>query len=402
MDRSGRSRNKVLAIRAAIAVAALATGCDAIIGLTDVPVPADASADGSGAQVADAASLPEAASDAPFDGAAKGAGDASPDASPCGDTQGSSANCGRCGHDCLGAACVAGACQTIALVPVDAGVSPTGLAQDESFLYWTDYGHDTVTRTDKSSGVSVVLSTATFFPRPIAVDDAGIYWGDTSGVWRCDKLGCSANTVLAAEEQSQAILSLAIDDVNVYWTEASNAVLTATKAGAGQPATTLWEIDASAQAVTTDGQRVYFTASDGVLRGGDVDGRAPFALGAASPYGGLGVAVDSAHVYWSVADPTNGTIRSAPLSTLSPATNVASALNEPATLATDGASIYWLGATAADGATGAVYGCTIAACTPTLLATGSPYLASIVIDALAVYYTDEGTLNNGGVFKVAR
>ena len=73
------------------------------------------------------------------------------------------------------------ACQPTALVPSDFGVSPYGLAQDES-LYWTDDNNNRIQRTDKTSAATVPLTDLTFFPGPIVVDAAEIYWGDATGM----------------------------------------------------------------------------------------------------------------------------------------------------------------------------------------------------------------------------
>ena len=53
------------------------------------------------------------------------------------------ANCGACGHDCLGGACVAGVCQPVLLA--DAEFFPSTLALDDARIYWAnrtdvDYG----------------------------------------------------------------------------------------------------------------------------------------------------------------------------------------------------------------------------------------------------------------------
>ncbi len=61
----------------------------------------------------------------------------------CGDTRSDRANCGRCGHDCRGGECTAGACQpvTLATSPSRVGL----LIADGSELYW-------VMRGDPSTG----------------------------------------------------------------------------------------------------------------------------------------------------------------------------------------------------------------------------------------------------------
>jgi len=404
MARSGKSRGS----RAAIAVAAAlfagtsAAGCGALLGLGDVPVPADA-----GTQLE--AGAPEAGPslDAAPD-AVIGAVDSSTntiEAGPCGDTQSTGTNCGTCGHDCLGGACVSGACQPFALVAPDSGVAPSILAQDDTYLYWTDYINSTVTRTDKTTGETLAMTGMTSLPEGIALDDAGIYWGDAVGVWRCPKASCMLDITLVSTEANSAIHRLAVDDVGVYWTEeGAGAILTAPKEQQDQTPATLWEGDAATDDLVSDGQRVYFTATDGWLHVVGVDGGGVLSVGGPSAGGSSSVTLDDGGVYWSTEGTTSGTIERAQLSDLGDAQDLAPAQQNPTAIASDGTHVYWLAnATSQDGgATMGVFGCSIAACAPTLLATGAA-LVWIVVDSAAVYWTDEGNrTTTGSVWKLAK
>src|SRR5580698_9953333 len=103
MAASGRSlssrprRTDAVGFACALFLALAPTGCNLILGLTDVPVPNDAGA----------SSPSNALGDAGADGDVG--------SSTCGDTRSDSHNCGRCGHDCLGGLCSASACQPMAL-----------------------------------------------------------------------------------------------------------------------------------------------------------------------------------------------------------------------------------------------------------------------------------------------
>jgi hypothetical protein len=385
----------------AVALCLLACGCNALIGITDVPEAVDATTDGPEAAAFESGGASDVAMDESRTDADASA-DAAPETSPCGDTQSSQTNCGRCGHDCLGASCKSGACQPLALVPLDSGVSPSMLAQDDTFLYWTDYTNGSISRTDKVSGGVTALASA-FFPSGIADDEAGIYWGEATGVYGCTKAGCVLDTTLIASEMHAAVGSIAIDDVSLYWSEGFGFLLTASKDGGGQTPTTLWQGDASVANVTTDGQRVYFTADDGLLHVVGVDGGSPFAIGLPNAQGSIGVALDTVGVSWSGRDPAMGTIERADLASLAPST-LTMGQSYPSAITSDGTNVYWLATTAPDGATGAGIGCTIASCTPTVLATSaSPTLTSIVVDQRAIYFTEQGTSNiAGGVWKLAK
>jgi|HubBroStandDraft_4_1064222.scaffolds.fasta_scaffold12201_3 hypothetical protein len=393
MERSGRSRSSadlasaVGRVVAASLLAVLLAGCNLLIDLGDVPVPIDAGADASLGPGTPEAAPPEA----------------SPEAGTPGDACADSSACIPCDRDCLGGQCVDGVCQPIALVSPDSGVSPYGLAQDDTFLYWTDYDNSQISRTNKATGVSTVLdSDDTFLPDPIAVDDGGIYWGDSVGVWSCPKSGCSYGVVEVSEEQSFSPSSLAIDDVNIYWTEETGAVFAVPKGGQGAAPTELWEGDASTAGVATDGQRVYFAASDGLLRGVGVDGSAPFAIGSYDDAGSYGVALDGQNVYWTIAGPGEGAVNMASLASLSPSP-LATGLHYAQSIASDGANVYWIGATTDTGDQLGIYGCAIASCAPKLLATGSAKVKGIVVDSVAVYWTDASeTSTGGGVYKLAK
>jgi hypothetical protein len=390
-----------------LAVAALASGCNALLGITSVPEPADAGDLGS--DVSEATAARDSDSVEVIEG---GPGDASPaDSGGCGDTTSSAANCGRCGHGCLGGACTMSACQPVALVGSDAGVTPLQLAQDDTYLYWTDDGHNKIWRTDKTTGVGAPLDQSTFYPVPITDDDAGLYWGDVYGVWRCAKAGCAGSATLVAQQQTSAVVGLAIDDRSVYWTEAADiAIRSAAKDAVDASASVVWKadpsVDASVGFIATDGQRVYLTASDGLLRAVAVDGSAPVAIGSPDPYGSCGVALDpTPHVYWSVADPAKGLIGSASTASLASldAGVVASGLHAPCAVATDGTHLYWVAAAADGGASTDIVGCTIASCQPAALASGYANASAIVVDSQAIYWTDHGTTTvNGAIWRLAK
>jgi hypothetical protein len=153
--------------------------------------------------------------------------------------------------------------------------------------------------------------------------------------------------------------------------------------------------------VATDGQRVYFTADDGLLRVVGIDGGAAVGLGVASAGGSFDVTLDDASVYWSVQDPAQGAIDRAPLSTLAP-TTLASMQADPRSIASDGTNLYWIASSSSASAT-AIMGCTIASCTPGVLATiptGS--LSAIVVDAVAIYVVQPGGSGDGAIWKVAK
>jgi hypothetical protein len=379
-----------------------ASGCDAIIGIEDVPTPLGAAdgapdvlgpADSTTRDVApDVASAPEA-----------GAGDAA-----CPDTRSDPHNCGACGHDCLGGLCSMSACQPMALVAVEAGASPYAIAQDDGSLYWTDDRTDTIWATNKRTGASEPLQQGTFSPEPIAVDDAGIYWGAATGVYRCPKVGCATGTTFIGQYSGFLVDSLSVDDQNVYWIEGQLSVAAAPKGSLDASANLLWPpADAAASAapvnVVADGTHVFFSATDGLVRSLALDGGQVASTGSPSSYGSFGLALDPADVYWTVPDPSEGYVSGSPSSALD-ASVLAMSQASPGAIASDGTRLYWVVAEDA-GATTAIAACTIAACAPSVMAAGFTDVSSIVVDDTAVYFTDHGTGDRAGpgaIWKLAK
>jgi hypothetical protein len=417
---------------AVLSAALVSTACNAILGLPDVPNPVDAgvgdasgavdasnpgdATPGDGALATDATVGTDTGSDASvtlgLDGAADALGtpsDAGPssDAGPCG-SQNDMHNCGACGHDCLGGQCSAGQCQPFALWPGDSGAEgqPYGLAQDDAYLYWVDISNRDVLRTDKTSGATVSLLPSSYtglFPHTIAVDDAGaVYWDDMSSIWRCAKSGCTSGPVIVTSTHTAEVYSLAVDDVNVYWSENSTEILSAHKFGSGESPSEFWESDASvsANAVATDGTRVYFTADDGLLRGIPVDGGAGFSIGSAGSAASLGIVLNGGAAYWTIDDTAHGEVLGASTTSLSPYP-IADEQQFPTWLATDGTSVFWF--TSALTGSSTVNGCALNDCSPTPLAT-SPSPHAIVVDDTAIYWTDLDGLGNlsGAIFKLAK
>jgi hypothetical protein len=357
----------------------------------------------------DAPTSPDALADAPT--ADGGDGGSPVEGGGCGDPTSDPHNCGRCGHDCLGGMCAVGACQAVALVAADSGVSPFRLAQDDQSLFWTDRLNGAINRTPKSGGTTTTMWRTLNSPSPVAVDDAGVYWADYTGVWRCPKGGCPISPTFVSATQKN-VHGLAVDDNNVYWSDDSaQLLLSAPKDGIDAGARTLWSSDAAVPyEVRTDGQNVYFGGSDSLLHvvtvdgGGAADG-APIAIGVPGTESSLGVALQGGYVYWTVTNFTSagqGPIWSASTSALSPVQIV---LNQflPGALASDGTRVFWLDFTLTNN--GDLRTCTIVGCSnPTVLATGilSPW--SVVVDDVAVYWTDEGngTGVRGSLWKLAK
>ena len=62
--------------------------------------------------------------------------DAPIEAPSCGDVQSAPLNCGRCGHSCLGGACVAGKCQPVTLVTGEPGLGAVAVDATATTAYY--------------------------------------------------------------------------------------------------------------------------------------------------------------------------------------------------------------------------------------------------------------------------
>jgi len=387
-------------VSAVVCAVAGAAACNAILGINDVPIPvvegpeAGAPSDDGGDSSATTSTGPDAASDSGVQGA-----EASSVCTPA-DLQGDTHNCGTCGHDCLGGACQVGSCLPVALVGGDSGVAPFRLAQDDSFLYWTDT-YATVYRTSKTTGETAPLYDQAAVPVGIAVDDASVYWADSKGIWSTPKTSFSENATLVANVISGGH-DLAIDDVGIYWSEEGPAIYAAHKYGNGETGSALWEGDADTSQVASDGLRVYFTADDGLLHAVALGDGGAVVTGTANAAGSNGLALYSGSVYWSVSasSPSGGSVWGASTAALS-ATDVASDQPYPYGVASDGVTLFWSNVPYNGGDGAKILSCGLGSCTPTVLATGMSGPFAVVVDDVAVYWTDNQS-PNGRLWRLAK
>ena len=355
----------------------------------------------------------DAAHEAPCDGMVAADGACEPLPPPCTMTQcGTScvdtdtdvANCGRCGHDCLGGACMTGACQPFAIVPaqqnarrmtIDAsnvywssedpqagyyliqkaplaglaqGTNPTTLAYDlydlfpidialfGNYLYWGDgdvslAAKGTVDRVATATGIPQPLGTTagTF---AVAADETGVYWADTNGIFKAlNGMPTDGGTQIPIASDSHA-LDLTLDQSFVYWRDKDTGIPyraprtgngAKTQVGGGQ-----YQSSAKttvAERVVVDANSLYWTDStaDRILKA-SVSGSQTVVvaalMGGSSP---AGIALDSEYVYWTTQ--TTGYVMRAPLAGLTPQTEpttLAPNQMQPGEIAVDDKAIYWL------------------------------------------------------------
>jgi hypothetical protein len=290
-------------------------------------------------------------------------------------------------------------CTPVLLLSEDAGFAPRRLAQDDTYLYWTQLSGGLVGRTHKVTGQTTRFFQGGNQAQGIATDDAAVYWvaQPPASVNRCPRSGCDggATRLSSSGEVSRAI---ALDDRNVYWTDdITLTVRSVPKTGGDGGSTTLWQSDAAIPLqIAADGQRVYVTADNGLVYVLGVDGGVITTLGTAGTTTALGIAQDDRAIYWVITGFGDGVVDTAPKANLA-AVPLASSQSGPNDIASDGTNIYWINF-GTGGLTGSVMTCPIASCaTPTVLARGLPPPLALVVDNTSVYWVD-----NTAIWKLAK
>jgi hypothetical protein len=277
-----------------------------------------------------------------------------------------SANCGVCGHDCLGGLCQAGECQPVKLA---SGQGQTvGIALDATHVYWTSSNNGTVTKVSKGGGTPTTLASGISAPFGIAVDSTSVYWVANSGgnVYKAP-IGGGNSTILASAQGGP--LNIAVDATNVYWTNTTGSIMEVPIAG-GSPV------------VIATGQ---------------------------TP---LGLAIDANYVYWvnGYFGSSNATVNKVPKGGGVPIVLV-SGQTRPTAISVDSTNFYW--ASLLFNGADTLQKCPLSGCPgniPVVLASnlqiaGLSNLILIAVDATNVYWPNgaEGTIKrvsiNGGVPK---
>lgn len=260
-----------------------------------------------------------------------------PDAAGCADTDADPANCGACGHACLGATCSQGMCApttlgsfkgpagvaiagTTAYVAENAGgviyrvatdtpgapakvfdtqQAPRGLAIANGALYWPE---QTKLRSVQIDGSADKDGPGVGNSVPIVVDGADVYFsnGDATKISRVN-LDLSSNSDISNE--SGVTYGIAVDATNIYWTVDGNsgAALIRMRARNGGPSPhTITDSETHPESIVVDGTTLYWTTADAIRTAQVPDG------GASNLVGGelqpRSLASDGDWLYWLEVD----------------------------------------------------------------------------------------------------
>lgn len=298
----------------------------------------------------------------------------------CVDTSSDGANCGACGHDCLGGGCAGSMCQPVVLA---SGQNPQDIAADGTNVYWLNLNatDETVKQCAVSncSGTMITLGHSAT-PGRIAVSSTTVFWttGTSGTLVACTIGGCAGTPIQIATGTEPRGIAVLPDGAHIVWTDDVSGTILMCNATGGACSTTRTTLASSIDsplAVAADSNNAYFLFSSGgvgqvALTGGavttlfssgtsvwniaasattvywtDYSLGGPFAVpigsGKVSKLATLdtfGLAVDSQYVYWTDSTPevakcplsgcTSGTIRLATVQSMGP-------------LAIDGQRVYW-------------------------------------------------------------
>ncbi len=388
-------------------------GCTALIGTRDLlfvdeTAQGDAATDG-GTSV-DGASL-----------------DANVDTGPvsCGDTQTSSAHCGRCGHDCFGGACEAGVCQPVK-INGDAGLEPFAIAVDDTHVFFSDIGESTgslyrvpkdgSTRPEKIATTTDSLLYDLKLDGTTAYISSGSYYADAGAVEMVPKDGGAKTTIARGWPNASDPRGVTIDNQYVYWVNYNTP--TDVKRGnrvASSPITTLAANEEEPTLALVDGSLLWWTSKmlnqpgQGKLRRCTLPAcsdRYDLTTGLTEPDV---LAQNALRIFYNSG---NTVMQIAKNALYGPGAVVAANQSLPASIAADDREIYWidLGDYQQSWVDGTIRRCPVvtgaADCSSTpngegeiIARPGALMARGIAIDATAVYWTEQET---PAVYRLAR
>ncbi len=325
--------------------------------------------------------------------------------------------CGRCGHDCVGGACMSGLCQP--MLVYSAPDTPSSIAVMGSTIFVTaeletspTSGHVfrcspsacAATKADLATNLRTpifgkLLGSTLFWTNSGTTDDAGTLVAPGS-VASCPTTGCSDGGPQTYGGDGGLLAGLAVDSQYVYWADlTSGEVDECATAGCNVTALSKGGIYGPFD-VSVDPTYVYWTdtTNEEVLRCALPSCSKGPQLFASAQQFVWGIAVHGGNVYWTLSDTMAGAVMWCPESGCGAMPNVlAPNQAEPYFIAADDSGVYWTNP--GDG--------TVMACPggsscqkPVAVATGQPAPVAIALDDVSIYFTNSSL--PGNVKRVAK
>jgi hypothetical protein len=356
--------------------------------------------------------------------------------STCSDVLDDPLNCGACGHDCQGAACVAGVCGQAPVV-LASQQSAGPIAIDAANVYWVNIlpqpvgsaGHSQVMRCGLTgcSDRPSILWDGLYPVNAMVVEQGAAWWPTGAGGFENDPYGMDPNILSCAvggcANQPMSLLTLrediagfAADTQRTYFVTNDGLIQSCPLAGCADTPTTIYSDMYEVFDVAVNSTAVFWVDSDAAILSCPSTGCVgdPTAIGIVK--GGVQALVaDDQNVYWVEGGTAVGGGKLGPVTRwLNGAVHQCAAAGcngAPTTLATytswlgssamavDGTDVYW-SAEDQSGRYSNIMRCTIGGCaTPTVVAatipaaTGSPYAtgtSGLAVDATRIYWSDTG------------
>ncbi len=306
-----------------------------------------------------------------------------------------SKNCGTCGNDCGGRACIAGSCaMPVVVAPNQSGAY--ALAVDANNVYWTTTT-GTVNQASTAGTNLVQLSSGWMNPLVMALDSSYVYWAESTSVGSINRAPIGMTAMMAALTPATLVdpQGLAVHGGVIYFTETgANAGGHLATVDTSQNITNfLSGLTAPSSLVADDTFLYWVDVTDGQVnklsRSLTTTTFVSLAKSQAQPWQ---LAVDDVNVYWT--NKGDNSVNQVPING-GTVTVLATNQGAPAGIASDGGYVYW-----ANSSAGTINRIPVSAAVgtvPQALATGEATPQSVVVTANAIYWTDSA--NPGGSVK---
>jgi len=284
--------------------------------------------------------------------------------------------------------CKPGACQPTPLV--SGLLSPRGIAQDATSIYFTNFNADTVMKVAKAGGPPAIIVPRRFpseQPYGIAVAASRVFWAAYFRSYIASVGLDGEGLIMLVPNGAGYATDVLADEASVYWVMPGGVAKVSREGG---PVSGV--VKGHPNGIALDPRNLYWTrssASGGAIMKADLDGgnAIELAMNLVSPGA---VALDDANVY-AIDDGGGSVVKvskaGGPVTTL--ATGQAAR-----TLAVDASGVYWT-----DGAGGSVRRVGLEGGPVSMLASGQKMPTRLVVDACHLYWLDEEA---GTVMQVSK
>jgi hypothetical protein len=253
-------------------------------------------------------------------------------------------NCGRCGHACGGAECVASLCQPLVVAraqkplgiglwgtsvfwvnqlpqglyradkdgrnamplqdPADQLQEPFDIASDGMYVYWTDLGQNWVYRKKLIGSPKEEFATGPGLAAFLVLDGDTVYVTDYRPPTRGVIEGGTKGNVKVLYSESDVVAGLAVFGSDAYWPrQGMMRIASGRTTDPNQMTSIIAETGPQAMGVAVDDSFVYWVEERRrVVRAPRIGGGPKLTLYESEPFGDSDIAVDDQWLYWTEHD----------------------------------------------------------------------------------------------------